>query len=164
VVVEHAGLHMDLVAQRQPEAAGDEQDDGPAHVVERRAIRGQDEGLTTVGGVLRRAALVVLLAAFAAAVGTAPAGAAGPLKVKGGQLVDSSGRTVILHGVNVVYKLAPYLPHGSAERDSFNAKDVRRLKSWGFNTVRLGLSWKTLMPTPGVVDQAYLRRVGAITK
>jgi endoglycosylceramidase len=108
-----------------------------------------------------RVALALVAVFLAAAV---PAQAAKPLRVKGEQLVDSQGRTVILHGVNVVFKRSPYLPHGKAERTSFNARDVARLRSWGFNTVRLGLSWKALMPTPGVVDQAYLRRVLAITQ
>jgi hypothetical protein len=55
--------------------------------------------------------LCVLLVLMAAAV--VPAGAhaaADPLAVKGGRLVDGQGRTVVLHGVNVVYKLAPYAP------------------------------------------------------
>ncbi len=112
--------------------------------------------------MLRRAALVVLLASLAAAASAQAA--TKPLKVRGGALVDSQGRTVILHGVNVVYKRSPYLPFGKGARDSFNAKDVARLRSWGFNTVRLGLSWKALMPTPGVVDQGYLKRVLAITR
>ena len=84
--------------------------------------------------------------------------------MKGGQLVDERGRTVILHGVNVVFKRPPYLPHGKAERTSFTARDAAPLRSWGFNTVRLGISLKALMPTPGVVDHAYLNKVLAITK
>jgi endoglycosylceramidase len=121
------------------------------------SMRGQRK-LSRVHG---RVALAVVAGLLAAAV---PAQAAKPLRVKGGQLVDSQGRTVILHGVNVVFKRPPYVPNGRAERTSFNARDVARLRSWGFNTVRLGLSWKALMPTPGVVDQAYLKRVLAITR
>jgi endoglycosylceramidase len=108
-----------------------------------------------------RAALALLVAFLAAAV---PAQAADPLRVKGGRLVDDRGRTVVLHGVNVVFKRPPYLPHGTAERTSFTARDARRLRSWGFNTVRLGMSWKGLMPTPGVVDRAYVARLLAITR
>ena len=38
-----------------------------------------------------------------------PALVSGPLRAPGGAfLVDSYGRAVILHGVNAVYKLAPY--------------------------------------------------------
>jgi endoglycosylceramidase len=86
-----------------------------------------------------------------------------PLRVKHGQLVDGRGRTVILHGVNVVFKKPPYYPHGRDERTSFDRDDVKRLRSWGFNTVRLGITWKALMPTPGVVDRAYLNRILALT-
>src|SRR5215210_4352560 len=72
-----------------------------------------------------RAALALLVAFLAAAV---PAHAANPLRVKGGQLVDDRGRTVILHGVNVVFKRPPYHPHGTAERTSFTARDAARLR------------------------------------
>jgi endoglycosylceramidase len=68
--------------------------------------------------------LCVLLVLMAAAV--VPAGAhaaADPLAVKGGRLVDGQGRTVVLHGVNVVYKLAPYAP-------DFTRADARRLRGW----------------------------------
>ena len=108
-----------------------------------------------------RVALAVVAVFLAAAV---PAQAAKPLRVKGGAIVDDKGRTVVLHGVNVVFKRPPYVPHGKAERTSFTARDAARLRSWGFNTVRLGISWKALMPTPGVVDSAYLNQVLAITK
>ena len=67
-------------------------------------------------------ALAVLLALPAAA-------GAAPLKVKGGRLVDGKGRTVVLHGVNVAYKVAPHHPNGSAERTSFDRQDVARLRS-----------------------------------
>ena len=43
----------------------------------------------------------------------APAGAhaaADPLAVRGGRLVDAQGPAVVLHGVNVAYKPAPYTP------------------------------------------------------
>jgi endoglycosylceramidase len=114
--------------------------------------------LSRVHGRTALAALVALL------VATVPAHGAKPLRVKGGQLVDAQGRTVILHGVNVVFKRPPYVPNGKTERTSFNARDAARLRSWGFNTVRLGLSWKALMPTPGLVDRAYLNRILAIAK
>ena len=43
------------------------------------------------------------------------------------RLVDERGRTVVLHGVNVVYMRAPYVPNPSqGERTSFDRDDVRR--------------------------------------
>jgi endoglycosylceramidase len=104
-----------------------------------------------------RPLLLALLALLAAA---APAGAA--VRVRDGRLLDERGRTVILHGVNVVYKVAPYLPNGSDERTSFDAQDAARLRGWGMNAIRLGVTWKALEPTRSHVDLAYvegLRRI-----
>jgi endoglycosylceramidase len=115
---------------------------------------------------VRRRLLLLACAVGAALLLVAPAAeAAKPLRVQDGNFVDERGRTVILHGVNVVYKRPPYVPNASAgERASFDRDDVRRLRSWGFNTVRLGITWKALMPQPGVVDRAYLNRILALTR
>ena len=90
--------------------------------------------------------LCVVLVLMAMAV--VPAGAraaADPLAVKGGRLVDGQGRTVVLHGVNVVYKLAPYAP-------DFTRADARRLRGWGMNAIRLGVTsaaaWLPIRPDP----------------
>src|SRR5262245_34561288 len=102
--------------------------------------------------------LLIALAALLAA--TAPASAA--VRVRDGRLLDERGRTVILHGVNVVYKVAPYLPNGTAERTSFDAQDATRVRRWGMNAIRLGVTWKALEPTRSHVDLAYvagLRRI-----
>ena len=96
---------------------------------------------------------LLLLAALLALPASA---AAAPLKVEDGRLVDGRGRTVVLHGVNVAYKVAPYHPNGGAERTSFDREDVARLRSWGMNTIRLGVTWKALEPSPGRIDEAYL--------
>jgi len=102
-------------------------------------------------------ALAVLLA-FPAVAGAAP------LKVKGGRLVDGKARTVVLHGVNVAYKVAPYHPNGSAERTSFERRDVTRLRSWGMNSIRLGVTWKALEPAPGRLDEAYVAEIVRLTR
>src|SRR5688572_8156811 len=67
-------------------------------------------------------------------------------------LVDAEGRAVILHGVNQVSKLPPYLPSAIG----FGADDVAAIAAEGFNTVRTGLAHKGFVPTPGVYDTAYL--------
>lgn len=102
--------------------------------------------------------LIAVLLAFPAAAGAAP------LKVEGGRLVDGKGRTVVLHGVNVAYKVAPYHPNGGAERTSFDRQDVARLRSWGMNSVRLGVTWKALEPAPGQIDEAYLAEIVRLTR
>lgn len=98
-----------------------------------------------------RRPLPLLLAAGLALALLPPAAAAArqkPLKPSPPYLTDRQGRVVILHGVNVVYKVPPYLPHGGqGEKTSFNDRDARRLRSYGFNTIRLGVNWKAVEPT-----------------
>ncbi|MEV0333466.1 cellulase family glycosylhydrolase [Nocardia sp. NPDC050717] len=104
------------------------------------------------------AALVAGVAAGSGAtVGADPAPNLPTLRAQGASLVDSHGRTVLLHGVNNVDKDAPYLMPG----DGFTLTDSAAaiLARHGFNTVRLGVSFDGLMPTEGVVDTAYLERV-----
>ena len=90
----------------------------------------------------------------------APAAAIEPLRVKDGQLRDRQGRQVVLHGVNVVYKVPPYHPNESkGATSSFDETDVLRLKRWGFNTIRLGVQWAGLEPERGRVDRAYFAEI-----
>ncbi|HEX8856935.1 MAG TPA: cellulase family glycosylhydrolase, partial [Thermoleophilaceae bacterium] len=110
-------------------------------------------------------ALPMLLVLAALALPAAGAAAAAPLAIKDGRIVDrATGATVVLRGVNVVYKPAPYLPHGSSERTSFDRQDVRRLRSWGFNAIRLGVTWKALMPTRGHVSRTYIAQVAKLAR
>ena len=47
--------------------------------------------------------------ALSASTGSATSGPVGPLRAPGGPLlVDRFGRTVLLHGVDLVYKVPPY--------------------------------------------------------
>lgn len=97
----------------------------------------------------RRPLQVALTACIALALLPAAADAARqrPLKPSAPYLTDRQGRVVILHGVNVVYKVPPYLPNDAqGEKTSFNGRDARRLRSYGFNTIRLGVSWKAVEP------------------
>lgn len=70
---------------------------------------------------------------------------------EGRWLTDAQGRVVLLHGVNLVAKGA----QTPAER-GFDEDDAQWLQDRGFDVVRLGLSPDAFMPTPGVVDAAYL--------
>ena len=64
------------------------------------------------------------------------------------------GRVVILHGINMVYKVPPYRPSAIG----FGADDAAFLRRYGFNTVRLGVIYKGgRAPSPGRYDDAYLR-------
>jgi endoglycosylceramidase len=74
-------------------------------------------------------------------------------------LLDPQGRALVLHGVNMVYKLAPYAP----DEVGFDEDDAQFLVDQGFTTVRLGLIWKAVEPQPGVYDDAYLARIRQTT-
>jgi endoglycosylceramidase len=103
---------------------------------------------------MRRLLCVLMLtAALPASAGAA----ADPLAVKDGHLVDGHGRAVVLHGVNVVYKLAPYVP-------DFTRADARRLRGWGMNAIRLGVSWRALEPTRDTIDAAYVAKVRRLVR
>jgi endoglycosylceramidase len=91
-----------------------------------------------------------------AAAKPADARAAGSRAVPSGRwIVDGQDRVLVLHGLNMVYKLAPYAP----DHIGFGKNDARFLARHGFTTVRLGLIWKAVEPQPGVYDDAYLARI-----
>ncbi|MBK5305930.1 MAG: cellulase family glycosylhydrolase [Frankiaceae bacterium] len=113
----------------------------------------------------RRLALASVVAALVAAplVSTATAAPApAQLRHEGRWLVDAAGRTVVVHGVNAVWKHAPYIAPDTAE--GFTAKDAAFLADNGFNGVRLGVLFAGVMPQPGVIDHAYLDKVDRIVK
>lgn len=78
--------------------------------------------------------------------------AALPLDHAGTWLTDAAGRVVILHGLNQVFKLAPYEPAA----DGFGDDDAAFLAENGFDAVRVGVIWAGVEPQPGVYDDAYL--------
>lgn len=111
--------------------------------------------------------LLALVAAVAALLTAAPSLAApvrrsGPavLHREGRWLVDATGRVVLLHGVNAVWKRAPYAPPATAA--GFTAKDADWLAAQGFNTVRLGVIFAGVMPHRGRVDPAYLDKIARV--
>ena len=91
-----------------------------------------------------------------------PNPAAPPLRHEGRWLVDGTGRTVLLHGLNAVWKRAPYVAPDTAA--GFTAKDADFLVANGFNAVRLGVLFAGVMPQPGVINTAYLDNVDRIVK
>lgn len=96
-------------------------------------------------------------------------------------LTDTSGRVLILHGVDAVEKRAPYELYPDPGKPwNFSSADAARIASLGFTVVRLGIEWQGLEPgtlgpnnpsictpgTPGNPDQlnvavaeAYLAHV-----
>lgn len=75
-----------------------------------------------------------------------------PLGTTGTWVTNGDGQVVLLHGLNEVYKIAPYTPAASG----FGDDDAAFLAANGFNVVRLGVIWSAIEPEPGVYDAAYL--------
>lgn len=75
--------------------------------------------------------------------------------------VDQNQNQIILHGVNVVYKVAPYIPSTADfdSQDSLNDEDIANLKKWGMNFVRLGVMWEGVEREKGVYDENYLNEI-----
>jgi endoglycosylceramidase len=97
-----------------------------------------------------------------AAILCAPARAAPtlPLGHSGRWITDPGGRVVIVHGINMVYMLAPYYPAAAG----FGDDDAAFLSRIGFDAVRVGVIWKAVEPRPGVYDDSYLRRIAATVR
>jgi endoglycosylceramidase len=104
-----------------------------------------------------RAALLALVAATVCCAGATSASAAPklPLGHAGRWITDAKGRVVVMHGANLVYKVAPFYPAAGP----FGASDAAFLRSLGFNAVRVGVLWEALEPQPGVYDDRYLNRI-----
>lgn len=148
-----------------------------AAVVDR--IRGARTGDVTVGAAERSeapasvAASVVAFAVVAAVAAStiaaiAPAQAADPqptipqgfLRAEGGRITDGNGNDVLMRGVNVNQLVDFYQPRKDVPATRpLSEQDFADIASYGFDVVRLNLSWSTLEPTRGQLDTAYLGRV-----
>ena len=80
------------------------------------------------------------------------------------KFVDALGRQILFHGVNVVYKVDPYIPSVDTfdSQNSLNDEDIANLKKWGQNFVRLGVMWEAVEREEGVYDEDYLDQVEAL--
>jgi len=105
------------------------------------------------------------------------------LHVAGNQVVDASGRTVTLRGVNAnglvdywrsdltaPYPIAPkaYADGRCPADDPRTAavplceSDLARMRTLGFDNLRLPVSWSLLEPTPGHLNRTYVDRVAQV--
>src|SRR6267378_3291106 len=95
------------------------------------------------------------LCAALAACATAVAAPQPPFGHAGRFITDAKGRVFTSHGVNLVYKLAPYEPSVTG----FGEDDAAFLAREGFNSVRLGVIYKAVEPQPGAYDDMYLAKI-----
>lgn len=105
-----------------------------------------------VRGWLAAAALCALL--VPAGADAKPGEPVGPLASSGRWFTDAKGRVVVLHGLNMVAKRPPYQPAALG----FGPDDAEFLARNGFNTVRLGMIYTGLEPSPGEVNDDYIER------
>lgn len=70
-----------------------------------------------------------------------------------GRLVDASGRTVVLRGLNVVDKQGWT---GELARPMLDDSAVAQLAAVGFNHVRFGTTWDSIEHERGQFDDAYV--------
>jgi endoglycosylceramidase len=112
---------------------------------------------------MSRRCLVAWLCLALVALASARADARPPqLRRDGRWLVDRAGRVVVLHGVNAVWKLKPYVPPD--EPRGFTEADAQWLEDHGFNAVRLGVLFAGVMPQRGVVDAGYLDEIDRVVQ
>lgn len=78
----------------------------------------------------------------------------GFIKTEDTRFVDSFGREILLHGINLVNK-NPEVNYLGTE----NQEDFKIFKHWGFNCIRLGIIWDGLEPEPGKYNEEYLQGI-----
>lgn len=130
--------------------------------------KGQVESVRGRGARPRRmVAILVAAVAIVAAFGAAPGAAAKlpKLHVSGKKIRDAYGRQVLLRGVNDTsltdqYQVNPSYPTVVPLTDS----DYEEMQGYGFNVLRLGVSWSRFEPERGQIDDAYIQQVGDVVQ
>ena len=130
----------------------------PQHVVNQPNIN----ALTPHIVPLRGAGVQYQASSGVSGVGTTPNVPSFLSSPGGPYLYDSQGRVVLMHGVNVVYKHAPYIAYPDpGEPWNFDATDAAKMQQLGFNVVRLGIEWQALEPGSGGPNQPQICTPGA---
>jgi len=79
--------------------------------------------------------------------------------VKEASFIDSSGKPVILTGINMVCK-----DKNRGYLENYSEEDFELLKNLGFNTIRFGIFWDAVEPEPGVYNDEYLSKISDISR
>ncbi len=92
-------------------------------------------------------------------------GTSGRIGAPGGPyLYDSQGRVLFFHGVNAVYKFAPYELYPDPKKPwNFSSADASLMARLGFNVVRLGMTWRGLEPGTAPSNDPAICTPGAPT-
>ncbi len=76
--------------------------------------------------------------------------------------MDQEGRAVLLHGVDLVYKIPPYeVEVQGSGRNTLTPPEAQRMAQLGFNVVRLGVIWKGLEPGTDPINDPAICTPGA---
>jgi aryl-phospho-beta-D-glucosidase BglC (GH1 family) len=75
------------------------------------------------------------------------------LSTSGKWIVDGDGNIVILRGANYFGYASGVWQYGAPP--DHQEEDYDQMKGWGFNVVRLEISWEYIEPLPGVYDESY---------
>ena len=94
---------------------------------------------------------------------SSPHAVEGPINSPGGPfLYDRQGRVVFFHGVNAVFKRAPYELYPAPGKPwNFSVADASLMARLGFNVVRLGMTWKGLEPGTATANDPAVCTPGA---
>lgn len=110
--------------------------------------------------------VVVTPVAVAAVAGTGDEAAgeasvpSGFLRADGDRITDGEGREVLLRGANVNQLVDFYQPREDVPATRpLTEEDFEGMASYGFDVVRLGVSWSALEPDRGELDEAYLEQI-----
>jgi len=84
----------------------------------------------------------------------------GFLRADGDRITDGEGHDVLLRGVNVNQLVDFYQPRaGVPATRPLSEDDFAGMAAYGFDVVRLGISWSALEPVRGELDAGYLAKI-----
>lgn len=76
------------------------------------------------------------------------------ITVRDGRFIDSDGRQVLLHGMSVISK-----SRATGYISWQQPADFARMRQWGMNCIRLGMTWDAIEPEPGKYNEEFLKKL-----